>query len=247
MILAIETNKLCKSYGNYLVIKNLNLRVEKGDIHALIGSNGAGKTTTLLMLSGIIKPTSGSAIVVGRDMVRQSIEAKREIGYVPENPSLYESLTVSEFFEFVGKLYSVPRDLGKSRIEKYSNLLDINSITRKFIGSLSKGEQQRVLICSIMLREPQLYLLDEPFFALDPRGARTLREILEEKAASGSTILLATHQLEVAERLCNTFTIIEKGQKLVDGTLRELQERVGRASSSLEEIYLYFSERRGNG
>jgi len=125
--------------------------------------------------------------------------------------------------------------------------LDIESISQKFIGSLSKGEQQRVLICSLMIREPQLFLLDEPFYALDPRGARTLRNMLEEKAASGSTVLLATHQLEVAERLCDKFTIIEKGRKIADGTLRELKEKVGQISSSLEEIYLHLTGSRGNG
>lgn len=240
MVLAVETKNICKLYGNVLVVDNLNLRVEKGGIHALVGSNGAGKTTTLQILSGIIRPTSGSARIIGHDIEMQPLMAKRLIGYVPENPSLYQSLIVEEFLEFIGELYSVPREQREFRIENYSNLLDIESISQKFIGSLSKGEQQRVLICSLMIREPQLFLLDEPFFALDPRGARTLRNMLQEKAASGSTVLLATHQLEVAERLCDTFTIIEKGRKIADGTLRELKEKVGRPSS-LEDIYLHLT------
>lgn len=247
MVLAVETKNICKIYGNVLVVDNLNLRVEKGDIHALVGSNGAGKTTTLQILSGIIRPTSGSARIIGHDIELQPLMAKRLIGYVPENPSLYQSLIVEEFLVFIGELYSVPRELREFRIENYSNLLDIESISQKFIGSLSKGEQQRVLICSLMIREPQLFLLDEPFYALDPRGARTLRNMLEEKAASGSTVLLATHQLEVAERLCDKFTIIEKGRKIADGTLRELKEKVGQISSSLEEIYLHLTGSRGNG
>lgn len=247
MILDIETRNLCKRYGSHVVVESLSLRVEKGDLHALIGSNGAGKTTTLLMLSGIIRPTSGSALVVGRDMDRQPTEAKRQIGYAPENPSLYESLTVGEYLQFIGRLYSMPRDLAESRIEKYSRIWGIDSVASEFIGSLSKGEQQRVLICSIMIREPQLYILDEPFFGLDPRGIRALKELLVEKAASGSTVLLATHQLEVVERLCNRFTIIEKGRMLAEGTLNELRERVGRGSSSMEEIYLYLTESRGSG
>jgi ABC-2 type transport system ATP-binding protein len=130
MILDIETSNLCKRYGSLVVVENLNLRVERGDIHALIGSNGAGKTKTLLILSDIIRPTSGSALVIGRDIERQQIEAKREIGYAPENPSLYESLTVREFLQFIGRLYSMPRDLAESKIKKYSQIWGIDSMAR---------------------------------------------------------------------------------------------------------------------
>lgn len=244
MDLAIETNNLTKCYGKVRVLDRLNLRVPKGRIHGLVGPNGAGKTSTLKILCGISKPTSGSARIMGFDVETQPYEAKKLIGFIPENPALYKSLTVGEILEFVGDIYLVPEKVRESRVEKFTSMFEIQSAENKFIGSLSKGELQRVMICSLMIREPSVFLLDEPFYALDPKGAVTLREVLKDRCESGAAVLLATHLLDVAEKLCDTFTIIDNGRTVANGHLREFRKRVGH-NSSLEEAFLYFTEGRG--
>lgn len=240
MALAIETENLTKYFGDQCVVEDINLRVLAGSLHGLIGPNGAGKTTSLEMLCGITKPTTGTARIMGFDIEKQPIQAKKIIGYIPENPSLYQSLTIDDLFEFVGRLFSVPRKSLDSKIEEYVELFEVGP-RRRFIGSLSRGELQRVLICSLMIREPSVFLLDEPLHPLDPLTARKFIELLKKKTENGATILLATHQLETAEKLCDSFTIIDKGSVIADGTLQDFRHKLG-PKSTLEDAYLHYTK-----
>lgn len=217
--LAIETNNLSKNYGNVEVLSNINLKIPKGKLHALIGSNGAGKTTTLKILSGIIKPSKGSVRIMGFDIEAQPNKVKEQLGYIPETPTLYNSLSVKEFQYFVGAIYSIPKKILQKKIEKYDDIFELSSLKRNYIGTLSKGEMQRVLISSLMIREPTIYFLDEPFYSLDPKNAVIFRELLKEKTRQGATVLFATHLIYIAEKICDSFTIIEKGKIITEGNM----------------------------
>jgi len=222
------------------VVDEINLRVLEGSFHGFIGPNGAGKTTSLEMLCGITKPTSGTARILGFDIETQASQAKKIIGYIPENPSLYQSLTIDELFEFIGKLFSVPRKSLDSRIDEYVELFEVDSRGR-YLGSLSRGEVQRVLICSLMIREPSVFLLDEPLHSLDPLSAIIFTDLLRKKVESGATVLLATHQLERVEKLCDSFTIIDKGSVIADGTLQDFSDKIG-SKSTLEDAFLHYTK-----
>ena len=217
--LGIETSNLSKVYSKVTSLDTLNLNVPYGKCHLLLGPNGAGKTTCLKILAGLEKPTRGRAIVGGFDVKVQPLEVKRRIGYLPENPVLYDTLTSSEFLQFVGDIFKIPRDVREDRIRRYSDELEIGDYFDSFIGDLSKGETQRVLITSILMREPKIFLLDEPFFSLDPIGSIKFRKILKEKCIQGATVLIATHMLEFAEKIGDSYTIIVKGKIKAQGTL----------------------------
>lgn len=238
MALAIETRSLTKYFGDQCVVDDINLRVLAGTLHGMIGPNGAGKTTSLEMLCGITKPTSGIARIMGFDIETQPIQAKKIIGYIPENPSLYQSMKIDELFEFIGRLFSVPREFLDSRIEEYVELFELDH-RRRYLGSLSRGELQKVLICSLMIREPSVFLLDEPFHSLDPVSAIIFSDLLKKKLESGATVLLATHQLETAEKLCDSFTIIDKGSVIAHGTLNDFSDKIG-SKSTLEDAFLHY-------
>ena len=245
MKLALETYNLTKYYGKVKILDNLNLAIPIGRFHGLIGPNGAGKTTTLKILCGISKQTSGSARIRGFDIHKHSNEVKKIIGYIPENPTLYKSLTVAELLQFVGKIYMVPREIRESRTQKYLSMFQIEYAEKKFIGSLSKGELQRILICSLMIREPSVFLLDEPFHALDPEGAVIFRQLLKEKCKKGATVLLATHLLDIAEKLCESFTFLNKGLTIANGDMQDFKKLLGN-DLSLEQIFLYYIRNQGN-
>ncbi len=239
--LAIETNNLSKYYGNTEVLSNINLKIPKGRLHALIGSNGAGKTTTLKILSGILKPSKGSVRILGFDIEAQPNKVKEQLGYIPETPTLYSSLSVKEFLDFVGAIYSIPKTTLKTQIKKYNDIFELGSLQRKYIGTLSKGEMQRVLISSLMIREPTIFFLDEPFYSLDPKNAVIFRELLKEKTGQGATVLFATHLIYIAEKICDSFTIIEKGKIIAEGNMKIISNKVD-SKFSLEEFFIKVSE-----
>ena len=245
MEFAIETRDLTKYYGSTTAVYKLNLKVQKGTIHGLVGENGAGKTTTLKTLAGITQPSSGTIKILGKPMVKHSwpifqsipLEVRKQIAYLPENPSAYNTMTVDEFMKFIGKLYKVPSNLLEKRIDKYVEFFEIRPYQESYIGTLSKGQLQRMLICSIMIREPAIMLLDEPFYALDPRAAWKLKGLLMNGRKVGRTVLLATHVLDTAEKLCDRITILNNGTAIAEGSLDELKKELGQ-KLSLEEIYL---------
>ena len=236
----IETIDLTKVINRKTVLNKLNLSIPEGRIHGLIGSNGAGKTTTLKILSGLIPPTSGIARINNYDVKRTPELAKQYIGYVPENPRLYGALTVKETLEFIASLNSVPRDAAEAKIEHYLSLFKLHQLEEEYTRNLSRGEAQRVLLSSMLVHEPQVLLLDEPFYTLDPHSQRVFREILRNKRENGTTILVATHLLDLAERLCDSITLLSIGNTLFDGTLTEVKEQYGQIS--LEDVYIDLTE-----
>lgn len=234
---AIEVSGLAKFYGQSQVLWDLNLHVEQGTIFGIVGPNGAGKTTLLKIVAGIIRPAAGEVKILGESLGKDPEKVKSLIGYLPEKPRAYDVLTVKEFLEFIRELYSIPDAVFGERVEGYSKALGLGDYDQSFMGSLSKGLLQRVLLASIFVREPRIYLLDEPFSGLDPSGIWQLRRLLLEKVKSGGTVLMATHILDFAEKLCDRIAIISKGRILIEGTSQRLREAAG-TERSLEEAYL---------
>lgn len=235
----IETSDLTKRFGEHTAVDCLNFQVEQGTIHSLLGPNGAGKTTVLNMLSGVIKPTSGSARILGYDVVKEPEQAKTLIGYLPEEPEVYEILTVREFLRLIGRAYSIRRDELEKRIDIYLQRFDLKRVEQVYCGALSHGMRQRVVVCSVLIHDPKVILLDEPFYGLDPAASRLFRESLKESIEKGGTILVSTHVLEIAERFTDRVTILNEGRVVAQGALSELKVKAGLSKdTSLEDAFL---------
>lgn len=235
---AIELTKVTKNFGKTVAVKNLDLKVHPGEILGLVGPNGAGKTTTLRMLTGIIRSSGGVIYVNGHEINSSPIEAKRSIGYIPEKPTCYPSLTAREYVAFMARVYQVPHETALIRTRKYVDIFDFDEFIDSYVGTLSKGNLQRALLIGIFVREPPYILaLDEPIYGLDPRGAWNLKKLLKQLRDEGSAILISTHILEVATDLCDRFVIMNEGDVVGRGTLDELMALQPKAKS-LEEVFL---------
>ncbi|MFW9982708.1 MAG: ABC transporter ATP-binding protein [Candidatus Thorarchaeota archaeon] len=235
---AIRLDKVTKNFGKTVAVKKLDLKVHPGEILGLVGPNGAGKTTTLRMLTGIIRATSGAIQVNGYDIKRAPLLAKSHIGYIPEKPTCYPSLTSREYIAFVARIYNVPQETAIIRTRKYVELFQFDEFIDTYIGTLSKGNLQRALLIGIFVREPPYILaLDEPIYGLDPRGAWNLKKLLKQLRNQGSAILISTHILEVASDLCDRFVIMNEGDVVGKGTLEDLL-KINPEASSLEEVFL---------
>jgi ABC-2 type transport system ATP-binding protein len=235
---AIQIEGLEKRFGSKMAVKDLELRVNPGEIVGLVGPNGAGKTTTLRILTGIIKPTKGSVRINGFDIASKPLKAKSYIGYIPEKPTCYPSLTAREYIMFMGRIYNVPPELAIIRMRKYVDLFQLDEFLDTFIGTLSKGNLQRVLLVGIFVRNPPYVLaFDEPIYGLDPRGAWNLKALLKLLRTEGSAILMSTHILEVASELCDRFIIMNEGETVGRGTIETLLS-YHKNASNLEEVFL---------
>jgi ABC-2 type transport system ATP-binding protein len=234
--IAIKTRRISKIYGNIVALSDLNLDVPYGQIHGLVGPNGAGKSTALRILCGITGPSEGAAYISGFDIEGEPESAKATLGYLPEDPSGYDALTVQEFLLFIAKLYSIPRDTAEKQINKYVREFKLEENLKKYMGELSRGSMHRVVLSSLFIHEPRVFLLDDPFNSLDPYSSWLLRRILIEKRRQRKAVLLATHMLDIAEKICDSFTVLNRGVTIAQGTLRQFRAKLG--LTSLEEIFL---------
>lgn len=233
----IELVQLVKKFGELVAVSGVSLNVARGEFFAVLGPNAAGKTTTLKILAGLMKPTSGTARVCGFDVQTQPLEARRRLAYVPDFPFLYEKLTPWEFFRFTGQLFQ----MDEARISANARLLiarfNLEAFAHKSIEGLSHGTRQRVAICSALLHDPEVLVIDEPMVGLDPQHARVLKDILRERSRGGMTVFVSTHQLSVAEELADRIGIIHEGRLIAVGTPEELRRQSG-ASGPLEDVFL---------
>ena len=221
----IETSNLTKYFGKLCAVDALTLQVNSGEIFGFLGPNGAGKTTTINMLTGLLRPTSGTALLGGYDIQKQSLQAKAILGLMPDTPQLYEALTGRQFVRMVANLYEVPPKKAENEMEALLDQLELADAADDQIKAYSYGMQKKILLISLLVHHPQILFLDEPTSGLDPRSARTVREILRERCEQGCTVFMTTHILEIAERLCDRVGIISKGQLIAVGTLAELQQK----------------------
>jgi ABC-2 type transport system ATP-binding protein len=227
---------LVRRYGTFAAVDGLDLTVNAGEIVGFLGPNGAGKTTTLRCCSGLLRPDAGEILIAGRSLAREPLEARARLGFVPDRAFLYDRLTAWEFLDFVGALYRVgPRD-ARERAAALLGRLGLGDAANDLIETYSLGMRQKVSITAALLHDPPLVLLDEPLGGLDPFSARALKDLLRDRASRGGGVLVSTHLLDVAERLCDRVVVLHRGRKLAEGTLSEL--RGASAGATLEDVFL---------
>ena len=233
----IKIENLTKRFDKVEAVKDLNLEIPKGEIFGFLGPNGAGKTTTIRLLSGIIKPTSGRVSIAGYDIEEAPQEAKQRIGLLPDRPFIYPKLTGREFVDFVTRVYNLDIDEREEKISEYFNMFEIKEWEDVLIENYSHGMQQKLLLISIFIRQPEVVLMDEPMVGLDPRSARILKKMIGRFAKNGVTFFISTHTLEIAEKICQRIGIINHGELVTVGTEEELREKI-KAEGDLENIFI---------
>lgn len=230
----LKINSLSKEYvGGMKAVDGVSLNVEDGEIYGFIGHNGAGKTTTIKCISGILKFEHGSITINGKDIKKNSLECKREMAYIPDNPDLYESLTAIKYLNFIGDMYDIEPGKRKGLIEKYAAEFDIKKHLGDTIGGLSHGMKQKIVLISAFIHEPKLIIMDEPFVGLDPAASFVLKKIMREHCNNGNSIFFSTHVLEVAEKLCDSVGIMKHGHLILNGKTSELVKE-----HSLEDVFM---------
>lgn len=237
----LEINGITKYFGKLAAVNTLSFRVDGGEIVGLLGPNGAGKTTTIRCISGIIAPDYGTITLCGADIVRSPEDAKRHLAYVPEVPHPYEMLTVMEHLRFVAAAYNTESEL--SRAEELLDSLDLWEKRTAIAASLSKGMRQKLACACAFIHRADIFCFDEPLVGIDPKGARSLKDLLQQERDAGKAILISTHQLDTAERLCDRVAIMHNGALVTEGTMAELHEtaRLG-ADATLEDMFLRLTE-----
>ncbi len=231
----IEAIGLQKRYGATLAVKGVDLAVYPGEIVGFLGPNGAGKTTTIKMLTGLLRPSAGTARIGGFDIQREPLQAKALLGYVPDQPYLPDKLTAREYIQLIAGLYRLDPRQAAQRGEELLHLFGLAERGDELLGSYSHGMRQKAVVIGALLHDPRAFFLDEPTVGLDPRSARLIKDMLRQVANQGTAVLMSTHILEIAERMCDRVIIINAGVIVAAGTLEEL--RAG-GQASLEDIFL---------
>ena len=237
--MSISVEHLRRVFVDFTAVDDLSFEVAPGEIVGLIGPNGAGKTTTLRSLAGILRPTSGHVRIDGHDLVSDPLEAKRRLAFMPDEPHLFEYLTVEEHLRLVARLYGV--DDFERRAAALLDELELTGKERSLPGELSRGMRQKVVIACGLVRPATTLLFDEPLTGLDPIGIRRMRNTIVARARDGAAILLSSHLLHLVEEVCSRVIIMDRGRKIADGTFAELASRADLATSgsSLEQIFLH--------
>lgn len=236
--LAIEADHLTKFYGRVLGLDDLSMTVGLGEVRGLLGQNGSGKSTLMKSLTGLVRPSSGRAKILGLDVQKQPMEIRRLIGYVPETPRLYEFLTATEYLDFIADVRGLTYEEKKERISRLIDALDLEGKQGVTISGYSQGMKQKVALMGAILHHPRVLLLDEPLNGLDPKSARVVKELLHSMAKEGVTTIFSTHILEIAEAVCDKLTILQNGRVLAEGSVEELREKAELPGSALEDVFL---------
>ena len=234
----IQLEQLTKKYGSFTAVDSLDLHVPAGQLFGFLGPNGAGKTTTLRMIAGILRPTAGRVRIGGIDVVQQPNEAKARLGYIPDRPFIYEKLTGMEFLRFVAGLYGQQGAQVEHRGRELLGLFDLEDWRDELVESYSHGMRQKLIISGAFVHRPDVIVVDEPMVGLDPKAARTLKDLFREYTRRGHTIMMSTHTLEVAQNLCDRIAIIRRGRIAAAGTMDELRHHAESGAEGLEDIFL---------
>jgi ABC-type multidrug transport system, ATPase component len=234
----IKFENISKTYGKEIkAVDCLNLEIPNGKIVGFIGPNGAGKTTTIKMLTGILAADEGKITVNNYDIVKDPLLAKKEFGFVPDNPNTFLRLKGIEYLNFIGDIYDVSNEERLERINALANKFNMTQALNDKIMSYSHGMRQKIMIMGALIHQPSIWILDEPLTGLDPQSSFELKEMMREHARVGKTVFFSTHVLEVAEKLCDFIAIINKGKIIFLGTLEELKKQ-NDSDKSLEEIFI---------
>ena len=242
----IEIKNLSKHYGKLHAVENLDLEVAPGEIFGFLGPNGAGKTTTIRCMMGILKATSGQVLLGGHDVVVEAQKAKAISGFIPDRPFIYEKLSGSEFLHFVGKLHRVETARLGNRISELLDYLELTPAKDELVESYSHGMKQRLVVCGALIHEPKILVVDEPMVGMDPKGARTLKDLFCTLAKNGTTVFLSTHSISVAEEICHRIGIIRKGRLISCGTMSEIHAQTDGSNGNLESAFLELTREQGS-
>ncbi len=231
----METRSLCRLFGDFRAVDNLDLRVERGLFYGFLGPNGAGKSTTIKMLTGLLAPTRGEIRILGEEISdhRKALEVKRRVGVVPENLALFDNLTAREYLTFVGRMYGLAGGTLTDRREELLTIMDLRENEKKLTLEFSHGMKKKLALAGALIAGPELLFLDEPFEGVDAVSARTLRETLRSCVQRGATVFLTSHVLEIVEKLCTHVGIIARGRLVTEASMDEI-----RRSGTLEEKFL---------
>ena len=236
----IEVKNLTKAYGSFIAVNDVSFKAERGQILGFLGPNGAGKTTTMRIITGFMPATGGTVLIDGLDIFANSLEARRRIGYLPENPPLYGDMRVIQYLRFVAKLRGVRRSEVEAAVEHVVNTCGLTEMAGRICGQLSKGYRQRVGLAQALIHDPPVLVFDEPTIGLDPRQIHEIRDLI--KGLSGDrTIVLSTHILPEVSQICDKVVIINDGRVALEEKLSELP-----ADTSLEEVFLHAIAKEGH-
>ena len=233
----LRIEHLTKTYGEKKAVDDLSLHIAPGEIYGFIGHNGAGKTTTLKAVAGILRFDAGEIKVNGRSVLTESLECKRQMAYIPDNPDLYDFMTGIQYLNFVADIFGVPADVRQSRIHDYAETFELSGDLAQPISAYSHGMKQKLALISALIHAPKLVLMDEPFVGLDPKASHLLKGIMRDICDAGGAIFFSTHVLEVAEKLCDKVAIIKGGRLIRSGTMEEVK-----GDESLESVFLELEE-----
>lgn len=233
---AISLKNIVKKYGEFAAVRDLTLEISFGEIFGFVGPNGAGKTTTIRMLTGLAFPTGGELQIAGFQYKSNDLEIKRNMGYLPDRPYLYEKLTGREYLEFIQGVFST--NGGAQKIDHYLTLFDLTEWASELVESYSHGMKQRLAFAGALLHDPRILVIDEPMVGLDPKGVRLIKDLFRNLASQNVAIFVSTHNLAMAEQVCHRIGIIHEGQLLACSNIEGLQQQAALPESGLEEIFL---------
>ena len=240
--MTVKVEHLTGGYGKKPVIKDLNFELEKGEIVGLIGLNGAGKSTTIKHMLGLINPMEGK-LSISNIKINEDIENyRRKLSYIPESPVIYDELTLEEHIEMTAMAYQLSREEAMRRAKPLLKVFRLENELKVFPSHFSKGMKQKVMIICAFIVDPELYIIDEPFLGLDPLGIQSMLVLMVEKRNENRTVLMSTHILATAERYCDRFIILDKGEIVAFGNLDELREQTGLKDKTLDDIYIHVTQ-----
>ncbi len=245
---ALHISALVKQFGGKTAVDNLSLDIPAGEFHALLGPNGAGKTTTLRIVAGLLKADAGEVTIFGHDIAAGAMQAKQIMAFLPDDPLLYGKLNAWEYLEFVAGLWRIDTTLAAMRAEELLRWLDLWDHASEYAEGFSRGMRQKLALAGALIHEPKLLILDEPLTGLDAHAAKSVKDMLVDYVKRGNTVVLTTHILEIAERLAERISIIQKGRIVAQGTLDELRAHAGSEGAgdgrgaTLEDVFLNLTE-----
>lgn len=236
--MTLTVKNLTGGYFNHPVLKDLNFEVKAGELVALIGLNGAGKSTTIKEIIGLLQPHQGSVQINGQSLKEDPEGYRKQIGYIPESPALYEELTLKEHIEVTAMAYDIPMDEAFRRAQPLLETFRLDKRLDWFPANFSKGMKQKVMLLCAFMIEPSLYIIDEPFLGLDPLAIHALLELLKTMKEQGAGILMSTHVLATAEKYCDRFIFLHEGQIKAQGSLEDIRQQFNLPNASLDELYI---------